>query len=133
VDAVKETGEIMTKITLHTPRYLQDQETTTEYEANDIVHIESAVGDDSKEGTRFWLRDVATKQFCLESAEMVKKLVAENTTDESSPMFVHIGDQVNQNGLMLWWNKSKFETGIIIGFVLGFLSSLLASWAYDKL
>lgn len=124
----------MAVIRLHTPMHLSDNETTTEYEANDIIHVKSVVGDDDREGTEFYINGMFERQFCLESANTVKKLIQENKTDEEAFSIgsVHIGDQVNQNGVMFWWKDAKFQTGVAVGFVVGFLSSLLASWVFAK-
>lgn len=66
----------MATFKLHTPHSRGD-DTITEYEANDIVHIKSVVGDDDAQGTHFYLRDVpGQRQFCLESAKEVKQMVA---------------------------------------------------------
>lgn len=122
----------MAKVTLHTPMHLSDSETTTEYEVNDIIHVKSVVGDDDRECTNFYLKGVTERQFCLESANILKKLIQENKTEEEefSVGSIHIGDQVNQRGIMFWWKDAKFQTGVVIGFVVGFLSSLLAAWVF---
>ncbi len=51
----------MAVIRLHTPMHLSDNETTTEYEANDIIHVKSVVGDDDREGTEFYIK--SRRQF----------------------------------------------------------------------
>jgi hypothetical protein len=55
-----------------------DNETVTEFEANDIRHIVSVVGNDDEQGTTFILDGVSEKQFCLEPAKEVKQLVKMN-------------------------------------------------------
>jgi hypothetical protein len=75
----------MANIQLHTPTHMQDSETTTEYEANDIVHVSSVVGNDLAEGTHFYLRGVPEKQFCLEPARTVKQLVTANKNQPTQP------------------------------------------------
>ena len=65
----------MSKIKLHTPRYMQDQHTTTEYEVGRIVHVKSVVGNDEAAGTEFWIKGLTERQFCTESANAVKQLM----------------------------------------------------------
>jgi hypothetical protein len=74
----------MALIKLHTPLHLQDNKTISEFEANDIRHIVSIVGDDDQVGTVFYLAGVPEKQMCLEPAKRVKELVAANR-DSRSP------------------------------------------------
>lgn len=74
----------MAKIILHTPRHLTDDKTVTEFEADDILHVRSQLGDDNREGTLFYLKGVEKKQFCLEPAGQVKKMIEENKTDNES-------------------------------------------------
>jgi hypothetical protein len=125
----------MAMIQLHTPILLSDNETTTEYEANNIIHVQSVFGDDDSGGTNFYISGVPEKQFCLESANTVKQLIQENETKEDmfSVGSIHIGDQVNQNGVMFWWKDAKFQAGVVVGLVIGFLSSMMASWAFTKI
>ena len=65
----------MAKIKLNTPTCLSGDETTTEYESNDIIFIQSIVGDDSSDGTYFYIKGVGDQQSCTNSAAYVKKLV----------------------------------------------------------
>lgn len=125
----------MPKILLHTPMHLSDNDTTTEYEANDIIHIKSITGDDDEGGTYFWIAGVPEQQRCDESVNVLKKLIQDNETEDAAFSIgsVHIGDQVNQNGIVFWWKDAKFQTGIAVGFAVGFVSSLLASWVFAKM
>jgi hypothetical protein len=68
----------MALIKLHTPRHFRDNETVTEFEANDISHIVSEVDNDDREGTYFYIRGVAERQYCDEPAKEVKRLIAQN-------------------------------------------------------
>lgn len=77
----------MSKITLHTPMNLSDGKTTTEFEANDIIHVKSVVGDDNRRGTHFYVRGISERQHCLESANTVKKMVQDNKIEEK-PFFI---------------------------------------------
>ncbi len=124
----------MGKIILHTPMHLSDENTTTEYEANDIIHVKSIVGNDNRDGTHFYINGMPERQSCLESANILKNLIQKNKTNKEkfSIGSMHIGDQVHQNGVMFWWKDVKFQTGILVGFVVGFLSSLLASWVFAR-
>ncbi len=65
-------------ITLHTPMHMTDSDTTTEFEANDIIQVKSVVGDDNRDGSHFWIRGIPERQHCLESAKTLKKLIQEN-------------------------------------------------------
>lgn len=52
------------KIKLHTPAYLGDHDTITEYEANDIIHVEAVRGrSDDSQGTHFWFNGIPEQQF----------------------------------------------------------------------
>lgn len=83
----------MAIIKLHTPTHMQDDATVTEFEADDIRHIVSIVGDDNREGTHFYLKGISEKQFCLEPAREVKQLVASSKQPlQSQPVqHIHIG------------------------------------------
>lgn len=81
----------MGKITLHTPIHLSDNETITEFEANDIIHIKSVVGDDDRGGTHFYVRGINERQYCSESANTLKKLVRDNKTEEKPFSIVQSG------------------------------------------
>lgn len=75
----------MALITLHTPRHMSDNRTTTEFETNDIIHIVSIVGNDDSTGTTFYLHGIPGKQTCLEPAKEVKRLVAANKDKPQQP------------------------------------------------
>lgn len=118
------------KIQLHTPMNLSDRETITEFEANDISQVRSTIGDDAKEGTNFWIKNVPEEQFCVESATAVKALIKQNKSEEEimSIGTVHIGDNIEQKGLnfLLWFKDVKFFGG----FICGVAASYLASWLF---
>lgn len=80
----------MAKIILHTPMHLSDYKTTTEFEANDIGHIWSKVYDDNKKGTSFNLKNDYKEYSCSESANVVKRMVEENKTEEK-PFVIQSG------------------------------------------
>lgn len=73
----------MGKINLHKPTHMSDCEAKIEYDANDIVGIKSVVGNDNCLGTNFYIKGLPEKQFCLETANNLKKLIQENKTEES--------------------------------------------------
>jgi hypothetical protein len=83
----------MAMIKLHTPTCMQDYETITEFDANDIRHIVSVVGNDEEQGTHFYLKGISEKQFCLEPAKQVKQMVADNKDPKPSlgAPHIHIG------------------------------------------
>lgn len=87
----------MAIIKLHTPTHMQDDETTTEFEANDIKHVASVVGNDEREGTHFYLTGVSERQFCTEPAKQVKQLVAENR-DKPQKVGTHIFNFYHNQG-----------------------------------
>lgn len=104
------------KIKLHTPMHLSDRETITEFEADDIVQVRSAIGDDTQEGTNFWVRDVPEEQFCVESASVVRKLVEKNRSTKKSWL-----------GAVL-----KFVIiAIVLTLVLGWLGSSIAGYTQN--
>ena len=123
----------MSRVRLHTPRNLNDNDTTTEFEVNKIIHFNSSVGDDSKNGTKFYIDGIQEEQFCLESTNELRKLIKDHYDhkEQFSVGNIHIGDQVTQTGVMFWWKDAKFQTGVAIGFVVGFLSSYAASWFFS--
>jgi len=79
----------MATIQLHTPHHMQDTETKTEYEANDIIHIVSVIGNDEASGTHFYVRGVPKRQHCLESANEVKQLVVAHKDMPRPPVSVN--------------------------------------------
>jgi hypothetical protein len=85
----------MATVKLHTPMHRQDNDTTTDYEAGDIIHIVSVVGDDEGQGTHFYLRGISEKQFCVEPAKEVKQLVA---THKDTPQQPVGGNQLHFHG-----------------------------------
>lgn len=118
------------KITLHTPAHLDDTTSTTEFEANDIIHIESISGrDPDSSGAKFWLKGINESKHCSESVNDLKKLVEENKEkEELLPISIgQIGDQVSQTGFnILFWNPT-----FVAGFISGIIASLIAAYIYN--
>lgn len=122
-------GLVMGMICLHTPKFRGD-ETTTQYDADCIVHVSPVHKEDSK-GTTFYIEGVAKEQYCTESANELRRMIEENKTQDSERFSInnlHIGDQVSQQGVMLWWKNATFT--FAAGFLLGVASSFLASWLF---
>jgi hypothetical protein len=67
----------MKTITLHTPMNTEDSGSPIEYEGDKITRINSAVGDESREGTYFYVLGSPERQYCIESAKKVKEMVEE--------------------------------------------------------
>ena len=65
----------MAKIKLHTPKHLSDNETITEFEAKDIIHVESITGEGNNKGAYFWIKGIGERRFCLESLNEVNLLL----------------------------------------------------------
>lgn len=65
----------MRTIRLKTPQHFEDNETTTEYDASKISGIKSVVGDDDREGTHFWIAGSFERQFCVESARHLRRMI----------------------------------------------------------
>ena len=97
----------MGKITLHTPIHLSDYETTSEYEANDIIHIKSVIGDDNRGGTKFYIKGMLKEQFCSETVNKLKKLIQDNKTEEK-PFFIV---QSGSGNAMAVGNSNQASTG----------------------
>ncbi len=72
----------MKTIRLATPQHFGDSETKTEYDASKISGIKSVVGDDEREGTHFWVAGSFERQFCLESARQVRRLIDDALNSE---------------------------------------------------
>lgn len=72
--------------------HTSDNKTTTEFEANDIIHVKSVVGDDDRDGTEFYIKGMIERQFCLETANILKKLIQDNKTEEKSFSIVQSGN-----------------------------------------
>ena len=112
----------MATIQLHTPMHMQDNNTITAFEANDIIHIVSVVGDDDARGTHFYLRGVPERQFCSETAKEVKRLVASNKATAQTRVgdsVIHIQGNVaniqsgNGNVATVWQSINPDIGGII--------------------
>jgi len=124
----------VSKIILHTPRFMRDDKTTTEFEATDIIQIKSVAGDDDNGGSHFWVRGIAERQHCLESANDLRKLVEKHKNDPQQPITmgdVHIGDVFKQNGINFFWKDVRFQTGLAVGFFLGIITSYIAAWLWS--
>lgn len=123
-------GEIfkMAKIKLHTPIFTNDSEATTEYEVNDIIHMKSVTGDNDGQGTKFYLKGVSEEQFCLESVNILKKLVEDNKIEEKPFSIVQSGSgnsmsvgSGNQAISGRGWAKSGWWL-TLIGVLIGVIS-----------
>lgn len=119
------------QIKLHTPRYLNDTTTITEFEANDIVHVESVSGDPNEPIATFWIKGVDESRFCLESVNELKKMIEDNKDNKDNPIFNNysFGDRIEQTGLNISLKNLKFN--FQSGFVSGVIASIVAAYIYD--
>ena len=128
----------MAVIRLHTPMHLSDNETTTEYEANDIIHVKSVVGDDNRDGTEFYIKGMYERQFCLETANKLKKLIQDNKTEEKpfsivqsgsgNAMAVGSSNQASTSGKEGGWAISGWWI-TFIGTLVGVAALVMAIYA----
>ena len=128
----------MGKIVLHKRMHLNDNEgVKREYEANDIYNINPVFGNDDDSDTTFYIRGIQKEQECIESANMVRRMVEENREPSESAISIGSyisgdqtnnnisGDQINQKGIMLWFKDIKFISGFISGIVASLLANLI--------
>jgi hypothetical protein len=124
----------MAIIKLHTPIHTLDYNTTTDYEANDIIHVESAGGEDDGVGTNFYIKGVDEIQFCLETANKLKQLINDNKTEEKqfsvfqsgsgNAMAIGNGNESSVGGKEGGWTISGWWIGLI-GTVAGLIALAL--------
>ena len=65
----------MRTVKLHTPKTWGD-ETRTEFNVEDIYHVQSHTGDDEQEGTTIYVRGLPS-QICSEPAKKVREMIEE--------------------------------------------------------
>jgi hypothetical protein len=73
----------MKRIALHTPIHSNDNNTQTEFDPEKIIGIESVIGDDSRDGTHFFLQGSPKQYFCIESAKKLRQLIEEAKSMEA--------------------------------------------------
>jgi hypothetical protein len=71
----RESEDAISTIRLRQPGHIQ-------VHVEDILRVESAVGDDRKKGTWIYLRDNSERRYCLETANKVREMIDEARSKE---------------------------------------------------